>query len=269
MILLPYDDDEGRALPLLRSQAIPAGFRHGFTTRAGGVSAAPYDSLNLGGKWGDAPDRVAENRRRLARAAGAPLYVATQVHGADIAVVRAGDGPQALAGVRADGLCSDRPDVALAVFVADCIPALVADPRTGAFAAVHAGWRGTVAGVLPAAVRALGEHFGARPADLRVALGPAIGPCCFEVGPEVIEAFERGIPGAREAGIVLKPIASDDKPRVDLKRANRVLLERAGVAPESIDAGDECTSSDRARFFSYRRDRGETGQHLAFISRRD
>jgi YfiH family protein len=267
VILLPYEDAEGRALPLLRSQAIPGIFRHGFTTRAGGVSAAPYDSLNLGGKWGDAPERVAENRRRLARAAGAPLFVATQVHGADIARVRAGDAPEDVARLRADGLCSDRPDVALAVFVADCVPALVADPRTGAFAAVHAGWRGTVAGVLPAAVRALEEHFGARPGDLRVALGPAIGPCCFEVGPEVVEAFERGISGAREAGVVLAPVATDDKPRVDLKRANRLLLERAGVAPEAIDAGEECTSSDRARFFSYRRDRGATGQHLAFISR--
>jgi YfiH family protein len=265
VILLPFHDDEGRALPLLRSAAIPAAFRHGFTTRAGGVSTAPYDSLNLGGKWGDAPQRVAENRRRLARAAGAPLFVATQVHGAAIARVRAGDAPADLAGIKADGLCSDRPDVALGVFVADCIPALVADPRTGAFAAVHAGWRGTVAGVLPAAVRALQEHFGARPADLRVALGPAIGPCCFEVGPEVVEAFEAGLPGARAAGVVVAGAAG--RPRIDLKLANRLMLERAGVATEAIDAGDECTSSDRVRFYSFRRDRGQTGQHLGFIAR--
>jgi YfiH family protein len=264
VILLPFVDEEGRALPLLRSSAIPTRFRHGFTTRAGGVSVAPYDSFNLGGKWGDAPESVAENRRRLARAAGAPLFVATQVHGAAIARVRAGDTPADLAGVRADGLCSDRADVALGVFVADCIPAVIADPRTGAFAAVHAGWRGTVAGVLPAAVRALGEHFGARPGDLRVALGPAIGPCCFEVGPEVVEAFEAGVPGARAAGVI---VDAGGKPRIDLKLANRLLLERAGVAPEAIDAGEECTSSDRTRFYSFRRDRGETGQHLGFIAR--
>jgi YfiH family protein len=266
VIVAPFDDPEGRALPLVRSAVIPTAFRHGFTTRAGGVSAPPFDTLNLGGKWGDAPGSVAENRRRLARAAQAPLFVATQVHGAAIARVRIGDTPADLAGVRADGLCSDRPDVAVAVFVADCVPALVADPRTGAFAAVHAGWRGTLAGVLPAAVRALGEHFGARPEDLRVALGPAIGPCCFEVGPEVVAAFEAGLPGAREAGVVV-PASADGKPRIDLKRANRLLLERAGVASESIDAGDECTSSDRARFYSFRRDKGETGQHLGFIAR--
>lgn len=268
MIVVPHvdEDDAGRALPLLRSTLIPPAFRHGFTTRAGGVSAAPFDSLNLGGKWGDVPERVAENRRRVSRAAGATLYVATQVHGDAIARVREGDTPGDVAAVRADGVCSDRPDVAVAVFVADCIPAVIADPRTGAFAAVHAGWRGTVAGVLPAAVRALAQHFGARPADLRVALGPAIGACCFEVGPEVVEAFEAGVPGARAAGVIVEGAA---KPRVDLKRANRLLLERAGVAPDAIDAGGECTSSDRARFYSYRRDKGQTGQHLGFISRVD
>jgi YfiH family protein len=265
VIVVPHEDNEGRALTLLRSTVIPAAFRHGFTTRAGGVSAPPYDTLNLGGKWGDAAENVAENRRRVARAAGAPLFVATQVHGAAIARVRAADAPSDLAGVRADGLCSDRRDVAVAVFVADCIPALVADLRTGACAAVHAGWRGTLAGVLPAAVRALREHFGARPEDLRVALGPAIGPCCFEVGTEVVEAFEAGLPGAREAGVIVAAATAPGKSRIDLKRANRLLLERAGVDPGLIDAGDECTSSDQGRFYSFRRDRGATGQHLGFI----
>jgi polyphenol oxidase len=266
VIVAAYDDSEGRALPLLRSAAIPAAFRHGFPTRAGGVSAPPWDTLNLGGKWGDAPGSVAENRRRLLRAAGAPLFAASQVHGVAIARVRADDVPADLARVPADGLCTDRADVALAVFVADCIPALVVDPRTGAFAAVHAGWRGTVAGVLPAAVSALAEHFGARAADLRVALGPAIGPCCFEVGPEVVAAFEERLPGARAAGVILD-LRSGGKAHVDLKRANGVALERAGVDPGAIDAGPECTSCDRARFFSYRRDKGATGQHLAFVSR--
>jgi YfiH family protein len=266
VIVAPYEDAEGWTLPLFRSDVIPAAFRHGFTTRAGGVSAAPYDSLNMGGKWGDAPESVAENRRRITRAAGAPLYVASQVHGVFIARVRAGDAPADIAQLQADGLCSDRSDVALAVFVADCVPAVVVDPRTGAFAAVHAGWRGTLAGVLPAAVRALGEHFGARPADLRVALGPAIGPCCFEVGSEVVAAFEAGLPGAIAAGVIVAGQAGG-KPHIDLKAANRLLLERAGLDPAAIDAGVECTSSDRARFFSYRRDKGQTGQHLGFVGR--
>jgi YfiH family protein len=266
VIVAPYEDAEGRALPLLRSGVIPSEFRHGFPTRAGGVSAPPYDTLNLGGKWGDTPESVAENRRRLARAAGAPLFVAAQVHGFAIARVGAGDTPEDVTRLQADGLCSDRADVALAVFVADCIPAVVVDPRRGAFAAVHAGWRGTLAGVLPAAVRALGAHFGSRASDLRVALGPAIGPCCFEVGPEVVAAFEAGLTGARAAEVIVGA-RGGGKAHVDLKRVNRLLLERAGVDPAAIDAGPECTSCDQARFFSYRRDKGQTGQHLAFVSR--
>jgi YfiH family protein len=188
------------------------------------------------------------------------------VHGADIAAVGAGDDPADIARLEVDGLCTDRGDVALGVFVADCIPAVVVDERTGAFAAVHAGWRGTLAGVLPAAVRALSLHFGARAADLCVALGPAIGPCCFEVGPEVVEAFEARLPEARATGVIAR-LLPGGKAFVDIKRANRILLERAGVPPDSIDAGPECTACARERFFSFRRDKGQTGQHLAFISR--
>jgi YfiH family protein len=262
----PFSDEEGWKLPLLRSAVIPGGFHHGFTTRAGGVSRAPFESLNLGAKWGDARADVIENRRRVERAAGAgPLYFATQVHGAAVARVRDGEARGDVARLQADGLCSDVTDLAVAVFVADCIPALLADPRTGAFAAVHAGWRGTVAGVLPAAVRALGDHFGTRPEDVRVALGPAIGRCCFEVGPEVVAAFEAAIPGARAAGVVLD--GATPRERVDLKVANRILLERAGVSPEAIDPGDECTSCETTRFYSYRRDAGRTGQHVGFIRR--
>ena len=245
-----------------------AGFAHAFTTRLGGVSPPPFDALNLGGKWGDAPEHVAENRRRLQQAAGGRLVVARQVHGTTIARVRAGDPAEAVARLEADGLCSDAPGVTLGVFVADCIPALLADPRTGAFAAVHAGWRGTVAGVLPAAVRMLAAEFGARPGDLRVALGPAIGPCCFEVGGEVVAAFGALFPDARAHGIVRpSPRGVPGKSHVDLKAANRLLLERAGLAPEAIDTGPECTHCDRARFFSFRRDGSSTGQQMGVIGR--
>jgi hypothetical protein len=266
--------DGGRwELPLLvspRLQALAlAGFVHAFTTRLGGVSAPPFDALNLGGKWGDALDSVAENRRRVRLAVGGGrLVVARQVHGPVIARVRAGDATEAVARLEADGLCSDAPGLTLGVFVADCIPALLADARTGAFAAVHAGWRGTVAGVLPAAVRALAAEFGARPGDLRIALGPAIGPCCFEVGDEVVAAFGALFPDARARGIVLpSPRGVPGKSHVDLKAANRLLLERAGVAPEAIDAGPECTHCDRARFFSFRRDGSSTGQQMGVIGR--
>jgi YfiH family protein len=263
---LVRDPDERRELPLVRSDLIGAPFVHGFTTRAGGVSAPPFDTLNLGGKWGDEPAAVSENRRRLERAMGGPIFTARQVHGATVVRVRAGDARAALAGVDADGLCSDAPGVVLGVFVADCIPALLVDARTGARAAVHAGWRGTVAGVLPAAVGAMAAEFGARPGDLRVALGPAIGPCCFEVGPEVVAAFEALVPDARARGIVRpSPRSAPGKANVDLKAANRLLLERAGVAPEAIDAGPECTRCDRGRFYSFRRDGNATGQLMGVV----
>lgn len=254
-------------LPLLVSSRIEADFVHGFTTRAGGVSEPPFDTLNLGGKWGDDPASVVENRRRLGRAVPGLRYVARQVHGPAIARVRAGDAPEVIARVEADGLVSDALGVTLGVFVADCIPALIADGRTGAFAAVHAGWRGTVAGVLPAAVRALATEFGARPGDLRIAFGPAIGPCCFEVGEEVVAAFAALLPDARESGVVLpSPRGAAGKSNVDLKAANRIVLERAGVSPEAIDNSPECTHCDRARFFSFRRD-GSAGQQMGVIGR--
>jgi YfiH family protein len=244
---------------LLRSPVIPDRLAHGFSTRAGGVSPPPFDSLNLGGKWGDDPGNVAENRRRLRAAVGGPpnLYVARQVHGANVVEVKASDDPRAIGEVEADAVITAAPGVAVGVFVADCIPALIADPVSGWVGAVHAGWRGTLAGVLPATVRALVAR-GARAADLRVALGPAIGPCCFEVGADVAERF---------AADVVRPSPSGraDKRHVDLKAANRRLLEAVGVDAGHIDASAECTHCDRVRFYSFRRDGSATGQLMGVI----
>jgi YfiH family protein len=257
-------DVGGLRLPLVRSAIIPPRFHHGFTTRGGGVSAPPFDSLNLGFKWGDARDNVLENRRRVGLATGVDrTFVANQVHGAHVIRVGAGDRVDDVAEVEADGLVSDAAGLAIGVYVADCIPVLMADARTGAFAAVHAGWRGTLAGVVPAAVRRLVADLGVRPEDLRVALGPAIGACCFEVGDEVVAAVERAIPAAASAGAIR--VGPGGRAHVDLKRLNRMLLDAEGVLAGNVDAGPECTSCDRARFFSYRRDHGQTGQAFGFI----
>jgi YfiH family protein len=247
--------------PLLTSAILPAPFHHGFTSRAGGVSEGPFRSLNLGLKWGDAPENVLENRRRLLAATrSSVLYLAAQVHGARVLPVRAGDDPAAIAREQADGVCSDVPGIAVGVYVADCVPVLLADPRRGAFAAVHAGWRGTVAGILPAAVQALVDHYGSDPADVRVALGPAIAPCCFEVGPEVASAFGRW-PGA----VIEEP---GRKPYVDLRLVLRQQAVAAGVPGEAVDASDACTKCDaEGRFYSYRRDASRGGQHVGFIAR--
>ena len=251
-------------LPVLTSPVIPAAFRHGFTSRLGGVSAPPFDTLNLGMKWGDARSSVLENRRRVLRAAGATvMHNAAQVHGARVLQVRAGDDPANIASEKADALCSDVAGVALGAYVADCVPVLIVDPRTGACAAVHAGWRGTIAGILAATVATMARAYDSRPADLRAVLGPAIGACCFEVGPEVVAAFTAALPGA--------PVVIDHpgaRAHIDLRLAQRFQLEAAGLSTGAIDTVAACTRCDPdRRFFSSRRDAGRTGMQLGFVVR--
>src|SRR5262249_48075277 len=159
------------------------GFVHGFPTRHGGVSTGLRSSLNLGVRWGDDKDHVLENRRRVAAAAGfdpARLRVTKHVHGTDVWVVGdpLPDPPEF------DILVTDRAGDTLAAFAADCIPIVFCDPRRRVVAAAHAGWRGTVAGAAPRAIAAMGERFGSKSEDICVALGPSIGPCCFEVGSD-------------------------------------------------------------------------------------
>jgi YfiH family protein len=257
--------DGGAFVPLLLSATIPAPFRHGFSTRDGGVSPPPYVSLNLSSKSGDSAENVAENRRRLLVASGArAMYAVSQVHGARVMRVAAGDNCDSVKGEQADGLCSDGAGLGLSVHVADCVPALIADPRTGACAALHAGWRGTVAGVASAGVAALAGGFGCRPEDLRVALGPCIGPCCFDVGAEVVAAFEAAWPGARAAGVVLD--TEGFQARIDLRQCLRLQFQAAGVLPEHIDVSSDCTYCDPAgRFFSFRRSGRLTGGLVGFI----
>jgi polyphenol oxidase len=261
-----FTSSDGTALPLLVSSIIGAGSRHGFTARAGGVSQPPFDSLNLGWKWGDRAESVDENHRRLAAASGgSTVFRASQVHGTRVLRVRAADDPGVVAGTPADGLCTDDPGVAVSVHVADCTPILLACARTGACAALHAGWRGTVARVALAGVAAMVEQFGCRPKDLRVALGPCIGACCFEVGPEVAAAFIAADSNARDNGSVLSGARKD---RVDLRRVQRIQFESAGVLPDNIDASVDCTFCDPdRRFFSFRRAGRATGQMVGFILR--
>lgn len=247
---------------VIRSPLIPDElFVHGFPERTGGVSTGPRASLNMGRRWGDDPELVAENRRRLAAHAGydpAELVATRHVHGT--AVWRVGEPLPDDA--EFDGLVCDRPGPVLGAFAADCIPLLFADPVSRACGAAHAGWRGTVAGVSVRVVERMAE-VGARAADIRVALGPSIGPCCFEVGPEVVDEFRAALPDVE--GLV---VDGPNKQHIDLRKASRVLLERAGVAPEHIDDCPPCTRCEPERFFSYRRDGAAGGVHMGFIGRR-
>jgi YfiH family protein len=244
---------------LLVTSAMLPGVRHGFSTRRGGVSVGRYATLNVGAKWGDDPEAVAHNRRRLA-AAGAfaldRLFTARQVHGARVAVVGEQTLPERVVDVEADALASDARDAVLGVYTADCVPVLLSDGE-GRVAAVHAGWRGTVKGVASGAVEAL-VSLGARRERLRAALGPSICARCFEVGEEVAVEFDRVAPSS-----VLR--VAGEKPHVDLRAANCALLVAAGVRPSRIDAAPPCTACEPERFFSFRRDGSGIGQHLSFI----
>ncbi|HEV8340667.1 MAG TPA: peptidoglycan editing factor PgeF [bacterium] len=233
---------------------------HGFTTRLGGVSQPPFQSLNLGRGVGDAPALVAENRRRALAAlrAGPEAHVeASQVHGRTVAVVDRADRGRKVEG--ADGLITSDPEVVLAIHAADCVPILLWDSRGGAVGAVHAGWRGTAAGAAPAAVEEMRTAFGTHPTDLRVALGPSIGACHYEVDAPVAAAFERW-PWRAD-------ILRAGRPghwHLDLAEANRQDLVDAGVPAEQIWSSSYCTACHRHLFFSYRRER-LTGRMGALI----
>jgi YfiH family protein len=238
---------------LLTSDRLAA-FPHGFTTRAGGASPSPWDTLNLGGGIGDEPLLVDENWHRLEAATGLGFARVRQVHGTRVVRVAAATAPAE----EADGVVSVARGVAACVSVADCVPVLLADPEGRAVAAIHAGWRGTIELAAAEGVRALGRE-GAEPGRLVAAIGPSIGPCCYEVSPELAERFRRrfgpevvrGAPGA---------------PRLDLWRANLLALEEAGVGAERVDVLRRCTACERETFFSHRRDAGRTGRQVGFIA---
>jgi YfiH family protein len=255
---------------LLRSPLLSA-FPHGFTTRAGGVSPPPWDELNLGGLVGDEPERVGENWRRLEGETGLRFARVRQVHGARVVHLRT-PGPSfdsaAACGGRyaqdaremeeADAVISTDSGLAACVSVADCVPILIADPETGAVAAVHAGWRGTLARVAEAGVRALAGSSGATPGRLLAAIGPSIGPCCYEISADLAEQFAAGIGPVISAGAA--------GPHLDLWEANRRVLLAAGLASDRVEVLGRCTSCAPELFFSHRRDRGRTGRHVAFIA---
>lgn len=246
------------------------GFTHGFSTRSGGVSPLPQSSLSLGNFSQDERDHVLENRRRFLASLDASdwvLVTARQIHSTDVRSVTDRDDahsePQP-----GDALIANLPDVLLAVQTADCLPILLADPRTGAVAAVHAGWRGTLGGIVARTVREMQQRFGSRSADLRVALGPAIGSCCFEVGPEVIAHFRAEYHYTEE---LISHRQANGKANLNLNLANRRQMLDAGVADDHIFDCKLCTVCHNHLFFSYRHERGAekpVGRLMGAIGRR-
>ena len=237
--------------------------KHGVFTRAGGTSAAPFHSLNLGGNVGDEPQNVRHNHRLMYAALGVNGERACsvwQVHSADVVLA---DGP--VRGRRwlaaADGLITDKTDTPLSMRFADCVPLLFFDPVRGAIGMAHAGWRGTIKGVGSNTVRAMAQAYGCRPRDIQAGIGPSIGPRHFQVGEEVVDAVVERF-GVVDDLVCRDP--SDGTAYVDLWAANRLDLERAGV--EQIEISGICTIERVDEFFSHRAEKGRTGRFGAVLS---
>ena len=234
------------------------GVRHGFSTRRGGVSPAPWDTLDLRFGCGDAPENVAENYRRLLGAVGVEperAVLSLQVHRDDVRLCTADDAGNAL-------ITAER-DLPLVVFSADCGTVLLHDPDAGCVGAVHAGWRGCAAGIAEKTVREMVRLLGARPERILAALGPCIGKCCFETDSDVPEAMRTSALGA-EAEPYLE--RRGEKWHVDLAGLNRRWLLRAGVAPDHIDVCGLCTACRPDLFWSHRKMGTARGVQAAVIS---
>ena len=241
------------------------GFVNGFSTRLGGVSDFPKDALNLSGLDIDSKENVTENRRRFLGVIGGDFQIATawQTHGADVRIVKtveeANDGNH-----RFDALISDLKNILVGVKTADCVPVLLGDVRTKAFAAVHAGWRGTVDSIVVKVIDAMRETYGANPKDLICAIGAAATYKNYEVGQDVIDAFESNFSTCGN----LFHKTREGHALVDLHLANKEQLISAGVTPENIFVAPFCTIERTDLFFSYRVEsklHGKTGRLLSVI----
>jgi YfiH family protein len=245
--------DRDTAVPAWRPSPADPACVLAFSTRQGGVSEPPWDTLNLGLSAGDRPESVSENRRRLLESLGlgsANLATAGQVHGSAVrSVCRPGNFPGC------DALLTLTPGLALAVATADCMSLLYVAP--GAVAAAHAGWRGAAAALPAVTLRALCAAAATPTGAVRVALGPCIRACCYEVGPDVARRFP---------GPTVRTVRG--RLHLDLPAVARLQLLDAGLSPEAFDDTGVCTACDRSTCFSHRRDAGRTGRHWGLVALR-
>ena len=246
------------------------GFVNGFSTRLGGVSDMPANALSLAGFNDDRAENILENRRRFLKLFRGEWSLAGcwQVHGADVRVVANADEakpPEGQLGetIYCDVIVSNAHHVLAAVKTADCVPILLGDPVTGAFAAVHAGWRGTLSTAVIAGVDRMRHEYGTKPEDLRVAIGASAGPCCYEVGSEVIDAFTE-----RFGDTALFTSTRPGHAKIDLLKANTDQLKSVGVSPQRIHVAPICTMCRTDLFFSYRKEKnvnGKVGRLMAVV----
>ena len=245
---------------------ILSGVHHGFSTRRGGVSPAPWDTLNLGVGRGDDMENVRENYRRFCAAIGAdPMrcVLSKQVHEDNVRLVTADDCGKGLWRDRdytsVDAMICNTPEIPLVVFSADCNIILLYDPVRHAIGAAHAGWRGTALGIVKKTVEQMSANFGCDPANIRAAIGPSIGQCCFETDGDVPEALRAAL------GAEVEPYMTWNgaKWHIDLKAVNALWLRRAGV--EQIDICDHCTACRPDLYWSHRKMGQARGSQIAMI----
>lgn len=231
-------------------------------TRQGGVSPAPWESLNVGGTVGDDRERVQENRTRSFSALGrhlSSLFDVWQVHSAEAVFAQAPRPPEA-EHAKADIIFTDRREVTLYMRFADCVPILLHDPVKKVVGLAHAGWLGTVRGAASAAVRGMRERYGSEPRDIQAAIGPSIGVDHYEVGQDVIEQLEHVFGSEAQALIDER----NHRTYLDLWAANRLQLQQAGVS--QIEVAGICTACHLDDWYSHRAEKGKTGRFGALIA---
>jgi len=244
---------------------------HAFSTRQGGLSKHPYATLNLGLSVGDDPEAVRENRRRFFSALGieaSQVVRVKQVHGASVLVVDEvlvnKDGfPRLLLdeGYEYDAMVTNQRELALVISTADCLPIFILDPVRKAIGAIHAGWRSTVKRITQRALEKMAEGYGTEAGDCIAAIGPGIGPCCYEVDSSVIRPLSKAFPYWQE----LVKEKENARWNLDLAKANLRLLLEAGVKESNIFSTGLCTSCRADLFFSHRREKGRTGRMMNVI----
>ena len=264
---MAFHDHTENGITVLQSDLLCGSIRHGFSTRTGGVSPSPWNSLNLGVGRGDDPANVQENFRRLCGVLGLShqrAVLSKQVHEDNIRLVTESDCGKGLFRQRdytsVDAMICREKHIPLVVFSADCGTILLYDPVQEAIGAVHAGWRGVASGLAAKTVRRMQEAFGTEPGDLLAATGPSIGTCCFETDDDVPEAMRRALGAAAEPYMVRR----GEKWHIDLKGINALWLRQAGV--QRIDVCPDCTGCHPERWWSHRKMGDRRGAQAALIA---
>lgn len=257
---MPFHNTDG--VRYLTFDNFPSEIVHAVFTREGGLSPAPWSSLNFGGNVGDERERVLANRQRAFRALGRDphsMFDVWQVHGADV-VIAGMTGSPSPPEFKADAILTDQPNITLFMRFADCVPILLHDPRKGVVGVVHAGWQGTVKKILREAVNAMQAAYQSNPADVLAAIGPSIGPDHYEIGPDVIERVRASF------GVHADALLPDygGRAHFDLWSANRLTLEQAGVG--RVEVAQLCTACHTQDWFSHRAEKGKTGRFGALIA---